>query len=780
MSIERFALNRKTTIVVLAVLFVITVAALLQVRKKSRLETDLDNYMPQNHPAFVFSNEAEDRFHIRDGVLLAIETTDGIYNQSTLKKIKEISSRLASMKEIEKDAVTSLYTADNIVGNDGSLEVKSFYKKVPKDSLSLAALRHTVRSNDMIAGKLVSADETTALIVAEIEDNQFSKEFYRELLALADEFSGPEKIHVAGRPIVEGSMALLAPKDMKRMVPVVIGVILLVLWLSLGSIRATTATMLVVLLSTVWTFGLMAVIGIPVYAVSTMIPVMLIAIGVADGIHLFHHLKHYQTSHPDATKAAALHNMIVEMWLPVVITSLTTAIGFLSLITSEVYPIKYFGLFTAFGVLCAMVLSLVLIPAFSVVFGVRKPRSNTAAAKKTDNNSVHWLIPFAQWSLKHPTIAMIITAAVVLFSLVGIQKVWINSSFLDNFEKKSPIVQTDAFVNSKFGGTSTINVILKSKNNDAFKKPEVLKLLAVMQGDILKTSRWVGNSLSIADYIRRMNMVMHADSAEYNIIPDEQDLIAQYLLLYEMSGDPENLWKVVNESYSMANLTLQLKSDNSKASNDAIAVIEKYSASFKEQGIMVAYAGSGYKALVFTGLILDGQIKSLFLSFLIIIVILALMFRNIPAGLVGTVPIALTALVSFGLMGWFNIALSTTTALISSIAMGIGIDYAVHFLERYRAQIRKNRTPDEAGLDTINQSGRAILDNALVVIFGFMVLLFSVFPPNRTLGALVSLNMFLCFVGTITIMYLLVRKTNLFKAHPSKGGSNETVSKKNR
>ncbi len=124
------------------------------------------------------------------------------------------------------------------------------------------------------------------------------------------------------------------------------------------------------------------------------------------------------------------------------------------------------------------------------------------------------------------------------------------------------------------------------------------------------------------------------------------------------------------------------------------------------------------------------------------------MFKNVKAGLIGTIPIVFTAIVSFGLMGWFNIALSTTTALISSIAMGIGVDYAVHFLERYRSEIREGRSPEKAGILTIQHSGN-IFDNALVVILGFLVLLFSVFPPNRTLGVLVSLNMFLSFLGTV-------------------------------
>ena len=277
----------------------------------------------------------------------------------------------------------------------------------------------------------------------------------------------------------------------------------------------------------------------------------------------------------------------------------------------------------------------------------------------------------------------------------------------------------------------------------------------------------VGNSFSLADYLRRMNKVMHADSAKYNVIPSTRELVAQYLLLYEMSGDPENLWEVVDYNYQKANLTFQLKSDNSIALNSAIAEIEEHKQALNKLGVTINYAGSGYKGLVFTDLILEGQVKSLVLSLIIVVILLSLMFRKFSAGLIGAVPISITAIISFGVMGLLNIPLSTTTALLSSIAIGIGIDYAVHFIERYKIYAAETNDKQLTGRLTMQHSGRAIAFNATVVIAGFLVLLASVFPPNRALGALVSMNMFTSFAGTVTIMYLLLYKLNIyFKKNP--------------
>ena len=149
------------------------------------------------------------------------------------------------------------------------------------------------------------------------------------------------------------------------------------------------------------------------------------------------------------------------------------------------------------------------------------------------------------------------------------------------------------------------------------------------------------------------------------------------------------------------------------------------------------------------------------MTLIIVIILLAIMFRNIKLGLIGSVPILITAAISFGFMGWLGIPLNTTTALLSSIAIGIGIDYAVHFIEQYRLNAAVNDKLITAQ-KTMTHSGRAILFNAIVVIAGFLVLLFSVFPPNRELGFLVSFNMFVAFVGTLTIMLILLNRSNVY------------------
>ena len=745
---------------VIAITIVISVLFFVAMKKNTRMETDLDKYMPEKHPAFVYSDKAEEWFGINDGIIFAIENKNGIYNTETLDTLKQLTKRLQKLDEIIKADVTSLYTADNIVGTEDGMDVKRFFKKVPKTDSLLKVLQQNVKSNEMVYGRLVSTDETVTVVIAEIRDSVFSQEFYNEILEIATSYETEDiKIHVAGRPIVEGTMALLGPADMKKMVPIVLLVITLVLFLTLRSVKNTLLTMSVVFFSVLWTFGLMAAVGVPIYAVSTMIPVMLIAIGVADGIHLYSHLQLFLRKNPTATKKEASVDMLKNMWKPVAMTSITTAVGFVSLLTSQVYPIKYFGVFTAFGVLMAMVFSLLIIPAGIMIFGLPKMKK----VKKEVVEKSGLAYKFASIIIKRKSISIVVTALIIVASIFGMQKIWINSSFLEKFETDSEIVLTDKFINQHFGGTTTLNLILDADDNlDAFKDGKILKLVDKMQSNVETELDVVGNSFTLTDYIKRMNKVMNADKEEFNTIPESRNMIAQYLLLYEMSGDPENLNKVVDYDYTKLNITYQLKSDNSKAINSAMDIMKNYEDEFKEMGVTMQYAGSGYKGLVFTDLILEGQIMSLILTLIIVVILLSFMFKNIWIGLIGAVPIIITAAISFGIMGFLNIPLSTTTALLSSIAIGIGIDYAVHFIEQYRKNAKNSDNKLLASQKTMAHSGRAILFNAIVVISGFLVLLFSVFPPNRQLGALVSLNMFTSFVGTLTIMLILLYSGNLY------------------
>lgn len=769
----------KKPALVMLVIIGLTSLFVFGIGRNARIETDLDEYMPSNHPAFVFSDKAEEQFGIKDNVLLTIEHPESIYNPGTLEKIKSISEELPEQfEDIDEDDITSLYTAENITADEWSLIVESFYEEVPQSNTQLKKLQSTVEGNDMIHGRIVSTDGSATLIIAEIGDETFTDRFYADLQDFAASWQGPETVHIAGRPVVEGELTKLGPQDMARMAPLVLLVMTLLLLVLLRSARNTIINLLIVLFGSLTAFGLMTLLNIPIYTLSTMIPVMLTAIGVADGIHMHNSIVHIVRREPDISRANLVEKTMVAMVRPVTMTSITTAVGFLALLTSDVLPVRYFGLFTALGIMMEMLMALILFPASIYFFGPPKQALQSKKAEASKQRIINktkggqndkelkkqeqqeaqnrFSSRFGTKLLAHPKLVVTISILAVACALLGTTRVWIDTSFLANFEDDSQVVKTDNFVNEHFGGTSSLNVILSSDEFDTFKQPEVLEIMNELQMNIERSNPLVGDSFALTDYMRRMHQVMHEDDPEYDKIPDSQELIAQYLLLYEMSGDPDNLNQVVDYDYMNANLTFQLKSDSSAVMEEVIAEIEPYIPQLAEHGVEVDYAGSGYKSLVFANLLLEGQIISLLLSFGIVALLLSLMFGSLWIGLAGTIPIAVTATVNFGTMGLLGIPLSSSTAIISAIAIGIGVDYAIHLIERYRFNRIRGVPTIQAAYETLEHTGKAIIYNAVAVMGGFAVLLVSVFPPNRQVGGLVALNMATSAIGTLTILLVVL------------------------
>lgn len=742
----------KKSVFTLLILLLITGFFAYQLIDKAYIETNMDEYMPKDHPAFELSAKYEDLFNIKDAVVVAVENEDGIYNQETLSKIVQITEKLGELKDINSNNIRSIASADNIVGSDFGLEVKPFFRKIPKREDELDLLKKDIIENEMVSGRVVAEDHQVAMISAELEDGKIDRlSLYQEVKEIAAGMYGPEKIYIAGQPVVEGTLANLMPADMKRMIPLVVILIFIVLLLVFRSLKSTILTLLVVLFSTIWAFGLMAVLGIPIYAVSTMIPVMLIALGVADGIHLLTNLHRKVKNRPAENKVLLIKEMIKELWKPVVMTSITTAVGFISLLTSEVYPIKYFGLFTAFGVMVAMLFSLIFIPVGLKLSGLPKLK------RKENNNSKDSKVFFtiADWVLKYKKLIVIGAIILVILGLIGIQRVWINSSFLSKFEEDEEIAIANNFINQHFGGTTNLNIIISSPENDGMKNPEYLKDIWNLQTE-LEAIDEVGDSYALTDFLRRINKVMNENQEEFNITPDSSELVAQYLLLYSMSGDPETVDNLIDYDYRRVNIRVNLKSDDARLIKKVIDQVEEFKNNSSLVELKIDYAGSAYTNMVFVDLILEGQIKSLILSLIIVVILLGLLFKSFLAGILGSIPIAITAIINFGVMGFLNIPLNTTTTLISSIAVGMGIDYSIHLLSKYRSTGQKGAVPRTAARETMEHSGRAIVFNAIVVIVGFLILIFSSFPPNRELGYLVSLSMFSSFVLTLTLTLALI------------------------
>ena len=722
------------------------------------IDPDVRAMLSSKHPEFLYNDWVEEYFGIRDPAVLMVinDGPHGVFTPETLTLVQQLSEAMEELDAVDGEDLVSLSAVDNITGANDVLEVEPFFEEPPATQSEADAIRDLVFGNRMMLGSLVSRDGRATLVVGELEDGFGKVELYQDLqdIVRAIPATAGERVVIAGRPVIEGEMGRLAGADLALMFPLVIGAAALLLFLSLRSLRGVLLPLLVVVSSVVWTLGVMAWGHATFFAITTIMPVLLVAIGVANGIHIIHHFLLGVAEHPEHPVREIVFDTMEQLTPPVVMTSLTTAGGIGSLAVSSMLPVQGFGLFTAVGVIAGMIFSITVLPAILCLLPSPLRAARRTARTQTEKGGfvavlLDTLTPLV---VRRPLLAIGGASILILVGVAGIPRIVVDSSLLRNFPEDSPVKLADDAIQTYFGGSQPMQVVLDGGAADAWKVPENLRALEAFQEHLMAADH-TAETHSIADYIKRMNEVMNPEDPGANRVPDSQQLVAQYLLLYSMSGEPDDFDDVVDSDYQMANLRAQLTSDSSPLIGSALADVEVYSAEhLAPLGIEAHASGIARIIFDFMDMIVTGQIRSLALGLTIVVLLAAFMSRSFTAGLFTVMPVAVATLLNFGLMGWFGVRLGVTTALVSSMGIGIGVDYAIHFVFRYRRARLGGMSREATMRETLSTSGVAIFYNAMVVLAGFLVLAASEFPPNRVLGLLVSLNMFVCFLGTVTLL----------------------------
>jgi len=726
-----------------------------------RLETDVETMMPERHPVFVYNKKVEEIFNTKKVIIVGVvnDGPAGVFNPDTLKLVERLSLRIEEMDGIIGEDVVSLQTLDNIVGTDWGLEVVELMETAPETPEAARELREAVFDNEMFINNVVSPDGTATSIFAKLEEGRDKIQVYDRIRSIVSEdFDvGDNLVFIAGRPTIESVIGRDAAEDMRRTLPLVTLVSLIVLYFTLRSVRGMLLPLSVVGSSVLWMLGIMSLLNIPLYAVTTLVPVLLVAIGLAYGIHIINRYYEEAAASAETDPKQVVLKTMHEMWAPVTMASLTTAAGFLSLATSDMMPVKYFGLFTAIGVIGALFFSLTFIPAWLMILPVKYPkgmRHNPNEPGKTPGQGhlTSALIGTGRVIEEHPGKILLAAVAVILVGVIGLFRVYVDGSLLSNFDEESEVLIADTILTEKFGGTNALNIVIEGENEDDIKSPEILRAIDVLQTKLGEMNE-IGATLSIADYMKRMNRVMNENRKEYSRIPETREMIAQYLLLYAISGDPDDFDEVVDYEYRQANMRIRVNSDRSSVLKSVIGAVRAEAAkAFEGLPAKVRLAGHVMTSYTFMELIIRGQMRSILAAIAMVFLITSIMFRSAVAGLFCTIPVAIATMLNFSLMGAVGIPLGVTTALLSGMGIGIGVDYAIHFVARYRSLARNENDRKQRIQMTLGTSGRAILFNAVVVIAGFLVLMFSNFPPSRWLSALVSVNMVSCFLGAVTLL----------------------------
>jgi len=348
-------------------------------------------------------------------------------------------------------------------------------------------------------------------------------------------------------------------------------------------------------------------------------------------------------------------------------------------------------------------------------------------------------------------------AVLLVVSLVGLTRLDVNASLVEQFKPGDPVRSADEALNKHFSGTTSFDVMIDTGRENGLLEPEFLRNVAKLQQELEKDPM-VGDSSSIAEFLMTMNKAMHADDQAFHRVPDSSDLAAQYLLLYSFSGAPDDFETFMTGDYRQAHIRVNMKSDETRVVGALLDQVQDKVAEWfpAEKGYKVEWAGTGYTILTLSEMIIGGQIASLAISIVAIFLLCWLMFRKIVIASIAMIPVTLAVTVNYGMMGNFGIPLDIATALTGAMALGIGVDFAIHYLHRYHDESIAGSTYEESVRKTNRSVGHAILFNSFVVVGGFLVLLSAALYPQMKLGALIAATMVVCYFATCYLFPVLL------------------------
>jgi predicted RND superfamily exporter protein len=445
------------------------------------------------------------------------------------------------------------------------------------------------------------------------------------------------------------------------------------------------------------------------------------------------------------TRKDLAKKMLLSMGKPILLAGLTTIVGLLCLQGHILIPAGQMGVLAAIGIAFALVASLLFIPAISSILPKTKPVFKDGNEHVKKSFTMTMLQKFARLVSKKPK--TVIVASVVFTALIsiGISKVVVNTDPVGYYEEGHPVKHSAEIINKNLGGFFTSSIVFKGNIKD----PEILKTIDRVETEISKIPE-VGVTTSIAKVIRQMSRAVNNETEEgYNKIPDSYNAVAQYFELYAMSGDPEDFEKMVDFDFEHAMILVRFNQTSTPVIRKVIKQIEDITA--RESN--VEYMGGA--ADIFSELdinVVRGQFISLGLALVIVFLILLIIFRSVKGALISIVPLVLSMLFLFGLMGFLGVELNMTTALLSSIMIGVGIDYTIHLVWRLKEERKNGHSFEQASINSITTTGRGIVFNALSVIIGFSALMFSSFVPVKSFGFLVVVCIFACLFGALLLI----------------------------
>ncbi|OGW80049.1 MAG: hypothetical protein A3G33_04085 [Omnitrophica bacterium RIFCSPLOWO2_12_FULL_44_17] len=752
--------------IVLGVTLALTVFFLAQFPKIA-IDTDPKHMLPETSPVRQYNDQVERDFALHpDVIVLGIVNPEGVFNVRTLTRVKELTRAIQELPGVISRDVDSLTTVDNITSTKGELIVKPALGTVPQSGAGLSVLRKSLLGNPLFVNRFVSHDATTLALFIPIEPSVNGKEIADKIRSLLPKDSGGDTFYLAGDPVARDTFGTEMFRQMALFSPIAGMVMCVALWFMFRNVTVIIANMTVAMISIIWSMGGLIALGYPVHIMSSMSPVFLMAIAT-DAVHIFNEFAFRLREVKD--KRTAISETMKVVGPPVFYSDVTTAVGFAALATGAIVPLKIFGLVIGFGTLVILVMSYTLVPAVLMLIPEKHILKMAQAHGKGPNEGPSWLSHLGKFCVARTK--PILLAGFVLFvvAVAGLSQIRVNNNMVHWFKWKSVVRTADRVMNEHLGGTSTAYLVIQAKDEGAIGKPALLREIEGLQRELEKDPL-VGKTFSAADYVKRVNQVLHDDSPAFDRIPDSEREVGQYLFLLQSAAKPRHLDNVVDFSAKTANIILQLKSWDAGVMKKVIARADAF---LKEhplpEGAKVKPAGIAYFNMVWNHEVLWGMLTSFLWGLVLVLALLVFETRSFLWGCVSFLPLLFTIALIYGVVGLIGKDFDMPVAVLSTLSLGMAVDFAIHFVSRFQQRYREYPDLKEALIWTVARPGKGIFLNAILFALGFAVMGFSALTPYITVGILMAAIMILSSVMSVVYLPALIHlfRRWLLKTGPS-------------
>lgn len=723
----------------------LTTVLALQLKNIS-IDPDLKNYFPETMESMVATNRIEEKFGNQD-IVMIIFKTENIINANSLKRIKNIDRGIGRINGIRK--TNSLFSSNHIYGKDGIMYVEPAIKRIPRTLEETDELKETLAGNELVMNIVVADDFRSSAIIASLAENADEDSVFMAVHSLLEEYPGKEDVFYGGLPYLRQEMNKDIKRDALILVPAALLLMTIFLFFVFREPRGVIMPFLVVIMSTTIALSLIPLIGWQFYFITLLVPIMLIAIANDYGIHIMAKYQEINAGDNNHTMKEIALIIAKKLWRPIVLTGITTIAGIMALLAHTMIPARQMALIAGIGIVFALVYSIVLLPA---ILSLLKPSKPLPALQKRSvlqrNNFLNRLAFFITSKYRRiPVVALILTIAIG----TGIAFLKVDSNEENFFLDKHPVKQGSKLINSKYGGSENLSILFEGDMLD----PAMLGSIESYEKELLKVEE-IDLVMSFPDVIKEISKALYDPGDPlFNAIPPMRNAVAQFMELYSMNGNTEDLDQLVDFGYEHSHMLIRINSVHNKVVNNIIVRIKEIT---KDDPHVTAVGGYGFVRSQLASKVVQGQFYSLSIAMLIVFIILSVIFKSLKAGMISIIPLGISIIILFGLMGITGVNLDVATALLSSIMIGVGVDYTIHFLWRYREERQQHRPKKEAVITTLTTTGRGIIFNAFSVIVGFIILIISSFTPIRFFGILVVVSIFSCLAGALVVLPALVLK----------------------